>query len=812
MVTDQSLWDRFVSYDNFFLAWQRTSNCSSRMIRDELGMEVFSYNLQANLEDLIRRVGVEDFPYEPLPDHKVYVPKASTTLRTMSMLSVPDLIVYQAMVNVIADETHPRLVSHENQHVWGNLYAGPESRWMLKPWKQQYRRYVDYIERMYKEGNPWIASTDVVAFYDTVDHERLLGLVHNGRVADERFKKLFRKCLQAWSMHTVSVPMSRGIPQGSNASDYLANLYLYDIDRIMIASGYHYTRYVDDVRILGPDKETVQRGLILFDLELKRAGLVAQVSKTSVHEIEDIDKEITRMRFAITDPEGNGTLVLVEVASLPTSEQAESSVQSHLHQTPTDFVDSQSDTPNAEADSDEDGDKDSSATKISSQDPPDTQLLQEQLRQAFLDAIPLLDDPEKSREADSTIAFCLFRLAPDPSIRTAALALLPRIPWRSEALTICLSRFTGDPEVEAGLRKFIAAHDVYSYHRAKALWALHQVAGAKRIAVACREWLANPRMDWYARLVAARILTEVPGQHAFFLETLRIEQENAVMAPEATSVLREQLAYGAFQRIRSPKKQAELFRILSEDRSPMLRRLGVYLLQRPECKVSWEELEPLHGSYKEFAEVIAAIGIAEDAPRRCLIANVMSAVYSVTLGLDDLRSLYGVVYQQAVHDLKTSMGFYRSAPNEYIDAFHHFVHLSIIAFYATALPAEANVYASDYGNLIARAPLKKLLPRAEGTFDKLGKLRNRVAHPVDHSTRTLSQRIKTREVDMLEKELRVALQEFFDVWIASLTVAPLPIPARATTTQADLSSASPSSCSYRWFMWMREAAVAHLAL
>ena len=66
MTTDQTLWDRFTSYDNFFLAWQRTSHCSSRMIRDELGLEVFSYNLQANLEDLMRRVVAEDFPYEPL--------------------------------------------------------------------------------------------------------------------------------------------------------------------------------------------------------------------------------------------------------------------------------------------------------------------------------------------------------------------------------------------------------------------------------------------------------------------------------------------------------------------------------------------------------------------------------------------------------------------------------------------------------------------------------------------------------------------------------------------------------------------------
>ena len=66
-------------------------------------------------------------------------------------------------------------------------------------------------------------------------------------------------------------------------------------------------------------------GLIMFDLELKRAGLVAQVSKTSVHEIEDIDKEVNRLRFFVTDPSGDGSSsFLVATPTLPRSEQAES--------------------------------------------------------------------------------------------------------------------------------------------------------------------------------------------------------------------------------------------------------------------------------------------------------------------------------------------------------------------------------------------------------------------------------------------------------------------------------------------------------
>jgi len=334
MMFSEDLWSKFVDYDNFLLAWQRTVNVTSRMVHDKLGMKTFAYNLQANLEDLVQQVKADDFPYRPLADHKVYVPKPSTTLRTMSLMAVSDVIVYQALVNVIADQCHSHLVTHENEHVLGNLYAGAGKRWMLQPWKRQYSRFVNHVEKIYHAGNPWIASTDIVAFYDMIDHERLLSLVGQYCSEDKRFENFFRTCLSKWSAHNASSTMSRGIPQGSNASDFLANLYLYEIDRRLISDGYHYVRYVDDIRILGTDKSTVQRGLILFDLELKCVGLVAQVTKTSVHKIEDIKKEVSHLRFVITDPTGRGDYILLTTPSLPVSEQAES-VENYVERTPS---------------------------------------------------------------------------------------------------------------------------------------------------------------------------------------------------------------------------------------------------------------------------------------------------------------------------------------------------------------------------------------------------------------------------------------------------------------------------------------------
>lgn len=584
---DMSLWDEFANYDNFLLAWQRTVNVSSRMVVDELGMRIFAYNLQSSLENLIESVKAEDFPYEPLADHKVYVPKPSTTLRTMSLMSAQDLVIYQALVNVIADHSHRNLVTHEDQHVMGNIYAGPGKRWTLKHWKFQYKQFVERIETLYREGNKWIASTDIVAFYDTIDHERLISFIRKHCGQDQKFEDMLRKCLSKWSAHNPNAIMSRGIPQGTNASDFLANLFLHEIDREMIVHGYNYLRYVDDIRILGTNKSTVQHGLILFDLELKRAGLVAQVSKTSVHEIADIEREINRLNFFITDPTGtgNGCYQVVSVPSAEKGEQAETA-SSYVKTTLTENVQDQIDLSEDDIDETTHSASDSSIDL----DQNESERLQEQLRERFLEAYVKLDNPDLGKSSESNLTYCLYRLEPHESIREQVISLLPKLPWRSDALMVCLSRFRGDKTVEQALSDFVDKHDVYSWHRAKALWALYNITGAINVKTICREWLSNTQIDWYARVIAARILREVPTQHAYFMECLRYEQNKSISDGEETAILRQELAYGAFQRIKSQKKQLAVFSLICTDQSPLLHRLAIYLLQQPECNITWEDI------------------------------------------------------------------------------------------------------------------------------------------------------------------------------------------------------------------------------
>lgn len=789
MTFSENLWDRFLTYDNFLLAWQRTVNVTSRMIIDELGFKIFAFNLEANLKDLIRQVKAEDFPYTPLADHKVYVPKPSTTLRTMSLMAVPDVIVYQALVNVIADESHQYLVTHQNQHIFGNIYAGSGKRWMLRPWKQQYNKFVNSVERLYRRGNSWIASTDIVSFYDTIDHERLIQIVwkYCGSKRDSKFENLLRECLSKWSAHTADVKMSRGIPQGSNASDFLANLFLYELDKIMIGQGYNYVRYVDDIRILGRDKPTVQQGLILFDLELKRAGLVAQVTKTSIHEIEDINQEITHLRFIITDPTGTEEYTLIEEPTISQSEQAELAAD-YVKKTNADSIGEETkavhistisdEGSNDDLEEEDEGEKDCSNLYVNL-DAGDNEKLQEQLREIFLEAYSLLNNSDKSKEAESNLTFCLYRLEPHESIREQILDLLDRLPWRSEAICYCLGRFKNDSVIVEGLQNFINEHKVYSWHRANSLWSLYQINGAKNTAFICREWLADTRLDWYARMTAARILGKVPGQHSYFMECLQQEQFNSKDDPESSSMLRQELAYGAFQRIKSHNKLLGLFRLICTDKSPVMHRLAIYLLQMNKCRVTWDDLKPYHQEMSKLSDLVRDVGLSPDAPKICFIYQTLSNMYNVSLSYSNLCRFYGVHYERAVEQLRESVSSYHKSPNAYIRTFHQFAHLTLIAFYEYAFSSESGLH-EGYANLTDRKVFTTSLPNGHETWKELGSMRNRVDHPVDKKTKSHSKKITFEETEFFCKKLNVALQEIFNLWLNSSPVTTTSVPVSTT--------------------------------
>jgi hypothetical protein len=89
-----------------------------------------------DLRDRLKR-GV----YEPADACKVFQPKPSGLLRPITLLTVEDQIVYQAMVNIIADRLHPKVRGRYNRDVFGHLLAPRTGIWFYQKWQSSYARW-----------------------------------------------------------------------------------------------------------------------------------------------------------------------------------------------------------------------------------------------------------------------------------------------------------------------------------------------------------------------------------------------------------------------------------------------------------------------------------------------------------------------------------------------------------------------------------------------------------------------------------------------------------------------------------------------
>jgi len=128
-----------------------------------------------------------------------------------------------------------------------------------------------YMDNGYK----WAVDIDLEKYFDTVNHDKLIGLVYK-EVKDIRVISLIRKYLQAGVMMNGAVNTTeKGLPQGGNLSPLLSNIMLNELDKELAKRGLNFCRYADDCNIYVKSKKAAERVMhsitkfIEEDLKLK---------------------------------------------------------------------------------------------------------------------------------------------------------------------------------------------------------------------------------------------------------------------------------------------------------------------------------------------------------------------------------------------------------------------------------------------------------------------------------------------------------------------------------------------------------------
>ncbi len=180
---EPSLMKQVCEIDNLVDAWRkvrsnvRVADRKHSQGVDMVSLEEFEANWKENMADLA--MSLEDGTYLPMPLKRVKLRKKDGGYRTICILSVQDRIAQRAVLNVL-------------EPIFEEIFL--DCSYGFRPG----RSVQDAIERIIEcraQGYTWVVDADIKSFFDSVDHEILMGLLKR-YIRDEQVLHLIRMWLK----------------------------------------------------------------------------------------------------------------------------------------------------------------------------------------------------------------------------------------------------------------------------------------------------------------------------------------------------------------------------------------------------------------------------------------------------------------------------------------------------------------------------------------------------------------------------------------------------------------------------------------
>ena len=177
---------------------------------DGVTWEVYGQDLEANLQDLHRRLHAGS--YRARPSRRSYIPKADGRLRPLGIATLEDKILQRAVVEVL-------------NAVYETDFRG--FSYGFRPGRNPHQALDALSVGIWRKKVNWVLDADIRDFFTSLDHSWVEKFIEH-RIADQRILRLIRKWLSAGVIEDGNWSQTmEGAPQGASVSPLLANVYLH---------------------------------------------------------------------------------------------------------------------------------------------------------------------------------------------------------------------------------------------------------------------------------------------------------------------------------------------------------------------------------------------------------------------------------------------------------------------------------------------------------------------------------------------------------------------------------------------------------